>query len=308
MRVLNLMGKGVEAAVQDAVPDVEIVTVAARDVPPDGLRADVLFAAWIESPVYDRLDDLGVRWMHLPGTGIDGWPRLLLESRVVTCSRGVSGIPIAEFVLGAMLAFEKRMPEVWLDEPPEHWNVAPLGELAGRSLGIVGLGGIGTEVARRARAFDMRVTALRRTRQPSDVEGVDLAFGLTDLLAVSDHLVLAAPVTQRTRHLLDAAALTRVKRGVHIVNVARGDLIDQHALRGALDDGRVAMATLDCVTPEPLPDGYWLYTHPSVRLSAHISWGSPRAFDRIVDAFVANLRRFAADEPLEGVIDLDEGY
>jgi len=308
VRVLNLMGKGVEAAVRDAVPDVEIVTVAARDVPPTGLRADVLFAAWIESPVYDRLDDLGVRWMHLPGTGIDSWPRLLLESRVVTCSRGVSGIPIAEFVLGAMLALEKRMPEVWLDEPPEHWNVAPLGELAGRSLGIVGLGGIGTEVARRARAFDMRVTALRRTRQPSDVEGVDLAFGLTDLLAVSDHLVLAAPVTQRTRHLLDAGALTRVKSGVHIVNVARGDLIDQHALRGALDDGRVAMATLDCVTPEPLPEGHWLYTHPSVRLSAHISWGSPRVFDRIVDAFVANLRRFAADEPLEGVIDLDEGY
>jgi phosphoglycerate dehydrogenase-like enzyme len=92
------------------------------------------------------------------------------------------------------------------------------------------------------------------------------------------------------------------------VNVARGSLIDQDALRAALDDGRVSTATLDTVEPEPVPAGHWLYTHPSVRLSAHVSWNSPRAFDRIVDAFVANLRRFADDKPLEGVVDVYEGY
>jgi phosphoglycerate dehydrogenase-like enzyme len=308
VRVLNMMGPRAHDAIAAAVPAVDVVDLRPDDELPASLAGDILFAAWLESPVYERLDEIGVRWMHLPGTGIDSWPRALLEGRTVTCSRGVSAIPIAEFVLAAMLAFEKRIPEVWLDEPPARWNLAPLGELAGATLGLVGLGGIGTAIARRALGFDMRVVALRRTRTASTVDGVELAFGLTDLLNAADHLVLAVPATPLTHQLLDARSFSWVKPGVHLVNIARGSLIDQDALRDALDDGRVAHATLDCVEPEPLPEGHWLYTHPSVRLSAHVSWNSPRAFDRIVDAFVSNLRRYVAGEPLEGVVDVDEGY
>src|SRR5205807_9252313 len=127
-------------------------------------------------------------------------------------------------------------------------------------------------------------------------------------LRESDHLVLAAPATPRTRHLIDAEALALVKPGVHLVNIARGALVDQDALRVALDDGRVAMATLDTVDPEPLPEGHWLYSHPKVRLSAHVSWSSPHATTRMFESFAENLRRYAAGEPLEGVIDVDEGY
>jgi phosphoglycerate dehydrogenase-like enzyme len=308
VRVLNMMGPRAHDAIAAAVPAVDVVDLRPDDELPASLAGDILFAAWLESPVYERLDEIGVRWMHLPGTGIDSWPGALLEGRTVTCSRGVSAIPIAEFVLAAMLAFEKRIPEVWLDEPPARWNLAPLGELAGATLGLVGLGGIGTAIARRALGFDMRVVALRRTRTASTVDGVELAFGLTDLLNAADHLVLAVPATPLTHQLLDARSFSWVKPGVHLVNIARGSLVDQDALRDALDDGRVAHATLDCVEPEPLPQGHWLYTHPSVRLSAHVSWNSPRAFDRIVDAFVSNLRRYVAGEPLEGVVDVDEGY
>jgi phosphoglycerate dehydrogenase-like enzyme len=99
-----------------------------------------------------------------------------------------------------------------------------------------------------------------------------------------------------------------VKPGVHVVNIARGSLVDQDALRAALDDDRVALASLDCVEPEPLPEGHWLYTHPKVRVSAHVSWSSPLAFGRIIDSFVANLRRYLAGEPLSGLIDVEEGY
>ena len=99
-----------------------------------------------------------------------------------------------------------------------------------------------------------------------------------------------------------------MKRGVHLVNIARGSLVDQDALRTALDDGRVALATLDTVDPEPLPDGHWMYEHPRVRLSAHVSWSSPRAFERIVASFTDNVRRYAVGEPLEGIVDPDEGY
>ncbi len=120
----------------------------------------------------------------------------------------------------------------------------------------------------------MRVLAVRRTDAASPVDGVELVPSLDALLEASDHLVLAVPLTARTEHLLDADAFAKVKPGVHLVNIARGRLVDQDALRVALDDGRVAMATLDTVDPEPLPAGHWLYEHPKVRLSAHISWAS----------------------------------
>jgi phosphoglycerate dehydrogenase-like enzyme len=99
-----------------------------------------------------------------------------------------------------------------------------------------------------------------------------------------------------------------VKPGVHLVNIARGRLVDQDALRVALDDGRVAMATLDTVDPEPLPAGHWLYEHPRVRVSALISWASHLGFDSTVDLFVENLRRARAGEPLQDVVDPSEGY
>ena len=221
---------------------------------------------------------------------------------------GASAVPISEFVLGAMLAFEKRFPDVWLHEPPEHWNFDRLGGLSGRTLGIVGLGGIGAAVAQRALPFGMRVLAVRRTAAGSPVDGVELVPSLDALLEASDHLVLAVPLTPRTEHLLDRAAFATVKPGVHLVNIARGRLVDQDALHDALDDDRVAMATLDTVDPEPLPAGHWLYEHPKVRLSAHISWASHLGIDSTVDLFVDNLRRYAAGRPLQDVVNPDEGY
>lgn len=307
VRVLNLLGDAAAAAARAAVPDAEIITCSADDVP-DGVRAEAMFSVWQPAPVHERLDEIGVKWMHIPGTGVDGWPRRLLAGRTVTCARGVSAVPIAEYVLAAMLAFEKQIPGIFLTEPPEHWNFASLGELSGKTVGLVGLGGIGEAVARRAQAFDCRVRALRRRPERGAPQGVELASDLADLLGSADHLVMAAPATPATQHLLDDAAFDAVKPGVHLVNIARGTLIDQDALRRALDDGRVAMATLDTVTPEPLPTGHWLYTHPKVRVSAHVSWSSPHAWARIVQAFADNLARYVAAEPLVGVVDPDEGY
>jgi phosphoglycerate dehydrogenase-like enzyme len=308
MRILNMWGESIVDQIRAVTPDAEIVNIGSADDFDRSVRGEVLFATWFGHPIFDDLGAHGVEWMHLPGTGIDAVPRELFEGRIVTCSRGVSAIPISEYVLAAMLAFEKDFPAIWLEEPPAHWNLASLGELAGKTVGIVGLGGIGTAVARRSLAFDMRVRALRRNPRRSRVEGVELAMDLADLLQSADHLVVAAPATAATAQLLDVDAFARVKQGVHLVNIARGTLVDQDALRVALDDGRVARATLDTVEPEPLPEGHWMYSHPGVRLSAHISWSSPRAFERIVRSFTDNLRRRAAGGPLEGVVDPDEGY
>jgi len=309
LRVLNMMGERAADYAHEAVPDCEVIEVSwdESQLLPD-LTGDVLFAAWHHHPLFKRLDETGVRWMHLSGTGIDSWPRQLLEGRTVTCSRGLSAIPIAEFVLAEMLAFEKHIPDVWLSEPPDHWNIADLGELAGKTCGLVGLGGIGTAIAERALAFDMRVQAVRRNPSRGAMSGVEIVMDLDALLANAHHLVLAAPGTAATRNLIDDVALHKVRPGVHIVNIARGSLIDQDALRAALDDGRVAMASLDTVDPEPLPADHWMYSHPKVRVSAHVSWSSPVFAERSFRMFADNLRRFAAGEPLEGVIDIDEGY
>ena len=144
-----MWGDGVGEQIRAAVPDADVVTVGPPSDFDRSVRGEVLFAIWFDHPLFEDLDAHGVEWMHLPGTGIDAIPRHLLEGRTVTCSRGVSAIPISEYVVAAMLAFEKSFPSVWLDEAPETWNIASLGELAGKTVGIVGLGGIGTAVARR---------------------------------------------------------------------------------------------------------------------------------------------------------------
>jgi phosphoglycerate dehydrogenase-like enzyme len=306
MNVLSQFGGGVVAAVKAAAPEVNVIEVPMRgDVEPD-VHGEVLLALHTSETLLE-LVSRGVRWVHAFGTGVDGMPKDVFDGRVVTCSRGASAVPISEFVLAAMLAFEKDIPRVWLQQPPEHWGWAQLGALHGRTAGLVGLGGIGTAVAERARAFGMRVLAVRRTPAPSPVAGVKVV-DLETVLREADHLVIAAPATARTHHLIDAAALAVVKPGAHLVNIARGALVDQDALRAALDDGRVAKATLDVCHPEPLPAGHWLYDHPRVRLSAHVSWSSPALSDRIVELFVANLRRYLAGEPLADVVDPDEGY
>ena len=161
-----------------AVPDVEVIDAGA-DPPPSDLRADVLFGGWgPHSLEYAHLVD----WVHLAGTGIDSYPREMFDGRIVTNARGASAIPIAEFVLAAMLAFEKRLPETGIHEPPEHWNFAPLGWLNTRTLGLVGLGGIGLATAERAMTFGMKVRALRRRPEPSPLEGVEIVGSLEELL------------------------------------------------------------------------------------------------------------------------------
>jgi phosphoglycerate dehydrogenase-like enzyme len=306
LRVVNQLGARAAEAVRHDFPDAEIVDLT-PDGPPAGFTADVVFGGWGEWDVLEPWMRT-VPWVQLPGTGIDGLPRELFDGRTVTCARGASGVAISEFVLAAMLAFAKDMPNVWLESPPKHWNFHPLSTLEDKHLGLFGLGGIGIEIAKRALPFGMRVSAVRRTSAPSPIAGVEMLTDFRELLPDADHLVLAAPGTPRTRHIVNAETLALVKPGVHLVNIARGSLVDQDALRVALDDGRVATATLDTVDPEPLPDDHWMYSHPKVRLSAHVSWGTTENFTGSVAILIENLHRFVDGRPLRDLVDLEEGY
>jgi phosphoglycerate dehydrogenase-like enzyme len=309
MRVLTQLGGSLAERITAALPESTVVVVPGDGEPPPDAHGEVLLALPWGTPNLAQVLARGVRWVHVLGTGVDRFPLHLLGERLVTCSRGGSAVPIAEWVLATILAVEKRLPEAWLHEPPPGgWHFGGLGGLAGKTIGLVGFGAIGRAVAVRARAFDMRVRACRRTDTPSHLDGVELVPTVGALAATADHLVVAAPATAATRHLIGADVLAGVKPGVHLVNVARGSLVDQEALRAALDAGRVAMASLDAVEPEPLPSGHWMYTHPRVRLSAHVSWNAPGALEDLVDRFIDNLRRRRDGEALAGIVDREAGY
>ena len=240
-----------------------------------------------------------VRYVQLASSGSDGYPAWLDDGPVVASSAGTSAPAIAEFVLTALLMVEKRLPAMvvtdggWIAQAEVVAN--PLGTLDGRTLGLLGVGEIGSRVAALAGAFGMEVIAHRRSPEP--VPGMTLV-ALDDLLRRSDHLVLAAPLTAATAGIIGVDALAKVRRGVHLVNVARGGLVDTTALIAALADGRVGFASLDVTDPEPLPPGHPLWAAPNVRITPHIAWSSPRTGQRIFALFADNLGRFARGERL----------
>ncbi len=313
MRIIAQLGATSAHAdlIRAAHPEVELIEFKHGEAPP-AIQADAFFGGYLGwDDILRWIDATGARWVQLSGTGIDKVPAQVFGAgRIVTCARGASAVPISEWVMAAILAWAKRFPETFLHEPPRYWNFPdpPLDRVEGATLALVGLGGIGEAIARRALAFGMHVRAMRRTDTPSPVAGVTIVHSLADLLPGAQHVVLAAPATPRTQGLLDARAFALMTPGVHLVNIARGALIDQDALRAALDDGTVAQATLDTVDPEPLPAGHWMYTHPKVRLAAHISWYTPELQQAAVAIFVENIGRFERGEPLIGVVDPAEGY
>ncbi len=308
LRVATHMPAALFDPVRDAFPEVEIVELASEGAPPTDLGAEVLVTLPWGTPNLAQVIASGVRWIHAYGTGVNGFPFELLDGVPLTCSRGASATAISEWVIAVLLAAEKQLPQSWVAAPPERWSHAELGSLADRRLALVGFGGIAQAVAKRALPFGMRIRALRRTQAASPIDEVEIVTSIEALLGDADHVVVAAPETPATRHLLNASAFAAMKPGAHVVNVARGGLVDQDALRVALDGGRVGLATLDCVDPEPLPEGHWIYSHPRVRLSPHISWVAPGSHAGLMDRFVENLGRYLAGKPLEYLVDPDERY
>ena len=278
-RVLTQISMRLLDPVIQAHPDVEIVPIPTDGPPPEGALGDVLLTSAVGAPNLAEVFQRGVRWVHAYGTGVNAFPFDLLGDRIFTCSRGASATAISEWVIAVMLAAVKQLPQHWLSEPPDHWFSAPLGSLRNQKLALIGFGGIAQAIARRALPFEMQVQALRRKALESPLESVRIVADLEELLAEADHVVVAAPLTPATRHMLDDAAFALMKPGAHLVNIARGGLVDQDALKRALDSERVGLATLDCVDPEPLPAGHWMYAHPRVRLSAHISWAAPGSYE-----------------------------
>ena len=232
-------------------------------------------------------------WIHIRPTGVDQAPDWLFDIPHVTVSRGAAAVAIAEYVLAAMLDFEKQLGAIRVGQPDD-WGPRSIGSLYGRSIGLFGYGEIGRAIAHRARAFGMTVRATRR-RAAAATDEVEFV-PLPELCAHSDHLVLCAPLTDDTRGLFDRGTFARCRSGQHLINIARGELIVAEALRIALD-GPIARATLDVWNEEPPPAGHWVYTHPRVHLTPHCSSRGANTEARLQGILEANLTTWLAGRP-----------
>jgi phosphoglycerate dehydrogenase-like enzyme len=248
-----------------------------------------------------------LRWIYSSSSGIDFYPPWLLEGPPVSCGRGVASDEIAEYVLAAMLAHTKDLDAVRMRSRSD-FRQTQLGRVRGSTVGILGLGAIGSAVAERALGLGARVAAVRRRPLPSSVPGVDLFDDIAEVIARSDHLVVALPATDATRGLLGRELLGLARAGAHLINIARGSVLDQQALIEALDRGPLAYATLDVTEPEPLPDGHPLYTHPRVRLTPHVSSNYLAVRQVLFDKVAANFDRFLRGEAPLDLVDPAQGY
>ncbi|MBF6031591.1 dihydrofolate reductase [Pseudomonas sp. P115] len=282
-------------------PDAQVIGVPVgvpSDLPP---QANILLARPINVRGYTAPDTpppgwpYGAQWVHLVSSGIDFYPSWLFNGPPVTTSRGSAADNLAEFALAAIFAASKHLPDIWVKD--SQWNFTPLRPLKGTTLGILGFGAIGESLAQKALALGIKVVALRQSQAPFSA-GVEAAKDIHDLFARADHLVVAAPLTEATRHIINRDVLGSAKPGLHLINIARGGLLDQEALLEALDNGQIGLASLDVTEPEPLPDGHPLYTHPRVRLSPHTSAISTNSKNEIADTFLANLERYVGGQTL----------
>jgi phosphoglycerate dehydrogenase-like enzyme len=308
--------------IRAAAPGSRLVTVSIEglaDGPLDDV--EVLLRGFLTAEAFDRLLARAPRltWVHSASAGVERvlTPTSRERGLVVTNARGVFSEPIAEYVVMMILAVSRRLPQLLELQRERTWQPLEGVELRDVTVGIVGLGSIGRAVAVLASAFGCRVVATRR-RVPeaiaagaTDVPGLERLTGpegLPELLAESDFIVLATPLTPETEGMIDEAALASVKPGAWLVNVARGRLVDERALLRALRDGPLGGAVLDTFRDEPLPPGSPFYELPNVIITPHTSWSSGRVLDRSVELFCDNLRRYAAGEPLLNVVDPGAGY
>jgi phosphoglycerate dehydrogenase-like enzyme len=255
-----------------------------------------------------------LRYYQSIGAGVDAilTPELVRSDVVLASEKGGVGIHLAEHAFALVLGLTRGLHTAIRDPDYRHRESIRLlqRELYDLTMGILGLGGTGREVATRALAFGMRVLAV-------DIEDVPAVPGLAalwkpdrmhELLAEADVVVICLPLTKATHHLFSRDLFRRMKRTAILINVTRGAIVYGEDLMAALAEGLIWGAGLDVTDPEPLPPGHPLWTHPRVIVTPHTAGGSPRRAGRVIDTFCENLRRLRAGQPLLAVIDKEKGY
>ncbi len=306
------------AALRARFPHIEFVHATSDDDRARGLAdCDVAYTWILKAAEFAQASKL--RWVHTSAVAVETLclPDLFARGVVVSNTRGVQAVPIAEHTMAVVLALSKQLPLVLDHQRNAHWAQNDfMGPhlpwlLKGRTLGLIGVGTIGSEIASRARAFGMRVAAMRRRSGHSELPAVDEVFGpgrLDAFLKQCHVLVIAAPLTPQTIGLLGAAQMALMPKGAVIVNVGRAKIVDTDALIAALHSGHLGGASLDVYPQEPLPPEHPLWSCPNVILTPHTSGFRQGHWEEVVDLFAENLGRFERGEALRFRVDPDLGY
>lgn len=285
------------AALEREIPGAEALFVW-------GFRSGELERAWQAAD--------GLEWVHVAGAGVDAvlFPELVESDVTLTNSRGVFDRPIAEYVIGLMLMFAKDLRVSIEHQRAKRWAHRETETLSGKRLLVVGAGPIGREVARLARPLGMHAGGVARTARQNDqdfervVADEDLDAALPD----ADYVVVAAPLTERTRGMFGPERFALMKPGARFINVGRGPIVDEDALVEALRAGRLSGAALDVFQTEPLPRDSPLWDEPGVFVSPHMSGDSVGWLDALGELFAENYGRWSRGEPLLNVVDKRHGY
>lgn len=307
-------------ALRTRFPDVDFVHTrtlddAARVIP----GVDIAFTPFLTAAMVAAADRL--RWVHSSAAAVEGLlplPDLAAREIVVTNSRGVQAVAMAEQVIGGLLAVSRKIDRTLAAQREHRWMQNDLSTdsnwpwvLHGRRMTVVGLGTIGLEVAKRAHAFGMKITGVRRRTdqpRPEFLDRVVTPDRLDDALRDADVIVLSAPGVAATRRMIAEPQIALLAPGAVIVNVARGQIIDEPALIRALESGRLGGAVLDVFDQEPLPADSPLWDIPNVVITPHSSGFRADHWDDVIDLFADNLRRYERGERLMNTVDPRAGY
>lgn len=256
--------------------------------------------------------DRELKWIHCLSSGTEG----LMEDPVVkrpglkvTCSKGIHGVPMANHVMGYMLYFLRRFPEFRANQQAHRWQRPMPDEATGKQICIIGMGNIGKEIARVAKAFGMRVVGIKRSIAP--VEYVDQVLPnekLNEVLAQSDFTIMLLPINEATRGFMTAERFAAMKEGSVFINVGRGQTVDEGALIEALESGHLSGAALDTFQTEPLPEDSPLWDMPNVLITPHVAADTPMYMTRAFRLIGKNLPLFQQGEPLISEVDVINRY
>ena len=301
---------------RETFPDITIEHATADSLNDKIIEAEAVLMGWgSASEVLEHGRKLV--WIQNVGAGVE---RLVTDDfrerdLILTNGSGIMAPNIAEHVIGLMLAFGRRLPQLLHAQRDQRWRTdvgrESVTELTGQTAVLVGLGDIGLAVARRLKAFDVTVIGVRRSvgdELPENVDEVVATDDLDSVLGRADHVVSSVPHTPETVGLFDAARFAKFKDGARLYNVGRGTSVVQPDLIAALESGKLSAAGLDVTDPEPLPEGDPLWTAPNVIITGHTSGSTPLFEERLFALFSENIRRYVAGEELLNVVDQERGY
>lgn len=300
-------------------PQLEVVHLSSYDDLEADLRDAEIAIAWSIRPEQFKIATK-LRWIHSPAAAVHQliFSELVNSAVILTNSSQVHGPVVAEHVIALLFALAKRLPDavrfqekhIWGQEPMWRGRPRPR-ELAGATLGLVGLGNIGREVAKRASAVGMRIIAVREHPEKGTPEHVERVFSssqVDELLSQSDYVILAAPLTPATRSLMNAARFEKMKPDACLINVSRGPLVDETALAQSLREKKIGGAALDVFAQEPLPSDSPLWDLENLLITPHTAALTEKLWERHYELFAQNLRRYLAHQPLLAVVDKLTGY